>query len=145
MAEKESERLRLEQDITRLEALLNGTMTQPTQDVTMSPDADMLDADTRMQPVTVLPTFDSATSLPPVDSLTQLTSVDCVTVSPSSDSVSPLQLVSALQSQLTAEFDNKLDELQRTTVDTDRLDASVTVIQAQYQVCHVIVPGMSLM
>ena len=147
VAEKESERLRLEQDVNRLEAMLRGTATQ---DVTTSPDTDMVDTDSGLQSVCLFPMGDSTTSLPTIDSRTHLTSTDRVTSSLSSDCASPLQLVSALQTQLQTEFDTKLAELQRTTVDSDQLEAAVTVLQTQYQVCHHCcdsptdtVPGMS--
>ena len=129
VAEKETERLRLEQYVARLEALLDETVAPPTPSVATS-GTDNLDSAVSTG-VTRMPsdalTCDSATSILSVESGPQLSSG-------SAASVSPLQLISALQSQMQGEFDERLDKLHRTGVDGDLLEASVVSLHTEYKV-----------
>ena len=132
VAEKETERVHLEQYVARLETLLDETVVPPTSSVTTSgtDNLDMSTSVTRM-PADALPS-DSATSLLSVESATQLSSG-------SAASVSPLQLISALQSQMQDEFDDRLDKLQRSGgVDGEVLEASVVSLHTEYKVCMVL-------
>ena len=128
VAEKETERLRLEQYVARLETLLDETVVLPTSSVTTSgtDNLDMSTSVTRM-PLDALP-CDSAMSVLSVESATRLSSG-------SAASVSPLQLISALQSQMQGEFDDRLDKLQRSGgVDGEVLEASVVSLHTEYKV-----------
>ena len=128
VAEKECERLRLEQYVARLETLLDETIAPPS--VTTS-GIDNLDSDASRSvtgiPPDALPS-DSATSVLSMESATQLSLG-------SAASVSPLQLISALQSQMQDEFDDRLDKLQRSGgVDGEVLEASVVSLHTEYKV-----------